>query len=258
MNSNLILDKNIKALSKVDEPLSVAMRELLTQNKPLRYTRKGENNFFDNLLKIPMYADADYEFKQRSEHFKAYEKYPVIFIFGFGNGRLIEHLLKNHKHKRVIVFDNELDPIFYTLYKFDFARDIRYERLILFFVPNLNPAQFATLFTYKDIDISLKTYNLTAESNYYEKYFSEQIKAVHKQLVEAVRFAFIRKGNDPMDSVHGIEHTMQNLPKMLSHPPFQAFLLSFLKALFAPFGLKALSLQRAFLNYHPQISPQSP
>lgn len=222
---NPTFNENIKALSKVDEPVAVAMQKLAALNKPLRYLRGNDDNLFDSVLQQNIYENEPLEFTQKSAYFRQnFPKHPVIFLFGFGNGKLIKFLLENPKHKRVIVFENELDPIFYTLYKYDLADELKNERFILFYVPNLNPAQFGTLFTYKDIDTSLKTYNLTAESAYYEQNFKAQIQSVNERLIEAIRFAFIRKGNDPMDSVFGIEHTMQNLPKMLSHAPFQSLL----------------------------------
>lgn len=222
---NKIFNENIKALSKVDEPVAVAMQKLAALNKPLRYLRGNDDNLFDSVLQQNIYENEPLEFTQKSAYFRQnFPKHPVIFLFGFGNGKLIKFLLENPKHKRVIVFENELDPIFYTLYKYDLADELKNERLILFYVPNLNPAQLTTLFTYKDIDTSLKLYNLNTESNYYDVNFKEQIQNLNKKLMEAVLFAFVRKGNDPKDSLIGVEHTMQNLPKMLSHAPFQSLL----------------------------------
>ncbi len=39
-----------------------------------------------------------------------------------------------------------------------------------------------------------------------------------------IRFIVLNKGNDPHDSLVGIKHTLDNLPKMLNHGIFQEFL----------------------------------
>lgn len=38
-----------------------------------------------------------------------------------------------------------------------------------------------------------------------------------------IRFIVLNKGNDPHDSLVGIKHTLDNLPKMLNHGIFQEF-----------------------------------
>lgn len=222
-----IFEKNVKALLSVDEPLSKAMIQLenMGLNAPLHFVKTDDGNLFDAMHKVRMYDDVAGELAEKKKFFdENYPKHPVLFLFGFGNGKLIEHLLKNPKHKRIIVFESELDPIFYALHDFECDKDIRKERLILFYAPNLNPAQLGTLFAYKDISDAVKTYNFTSTCEFYEKYHKETIQEVNQKLMENVQFAFIRKGNDPMDSIVGIEHTLEHLPQMLAHPSFRDLL----------------------------------
>lgn len=215
-----IFEKNVSALFKVDEPLSKAMSKLeaMGLDAPLHFVKTDEGNLFDAVHKELMYKDMG-EIEAKKRFFdENYPKHPVLFLFGFGNGELIEHLLKNPKHKRVVVFESELDTIFYALHEFEWAKDLRRERLIPFYVPKLNPAQFEALFTIKDITLALKTYNFISECEFYEAHYKETIMQINQKLMESVHFAFIRKGNDPQDSLVGIEHTLQHLPKMLTHP----------------------------------------
>ncbi len=219
-NSQLF-KKNVAALFKVDEPLAVAMRKLenMGLDAPLHLVQTNDDNLFDAARKERMYEDVTREFKEKRAYFdENYPKHPVIFIFGFGNGRLVEYLLGNLNHKRIIVFECELDPIFYALHRFDCSEALKKERLILFFMPNLMPSQLATLFGYKDIEKSVKTYNLTSDCAFYERHYEKELERLNYELMENVRFAFIRKGNDPRDSLIGIEHTLIHLPKMLTHP----------------------------------------
>lgn len=215
---NEILEKNIKALSRVDGPLSVAMRKIHALKMPLRFRKTNDNNIFDSALKINMYDNVALETKEKKQFFdENYPKHPVIFLYGFGNGKLLESLLQNANHKRIIIFESELELIFYALQSFDCSKDLRKERLIVFFVPNLNPGQLGTLFSYKDMSSYLKIYNFTSTCGYYDTYHKDIIANVNNKLIENVRFAFIRKGNDPMDSITGIEHILKHLPKILSH-----------------------------------------
>ena len=220
-----IFIKNVMELFKVDEPLAAAMGKIKQLNAPLRFVKGDDDNLFDFIRKEKMYENVGLEFDQKKAFFEQnYPKHPVIFLFGFGNGRLIEHLLKNKKHKRIIVFESELEPIFHTLHSFDCSEDFKSERLIPFYVPNLNPAQLGTLFTYKDIEKSVKTYNFTSECEFYEKNYKKDIEDVNLKLMENVRFAFMRKGNDPKDSLDGIERILYNVPKMLARPVFKELL----------------------------------
>ena len=222
-----LFKNNVNALQKVDEPLSKAMSQLESMglDAPLHFVKTDDGNLFDAIHKELMYKDLRREIDEKKNLFdENYPKHPVIFLFGFGNGALIEHLLKNSNHKRIIVFESELDTIFYALHEFEWDKDIRKERLIPFYVPNLNPAQLGTLFSYKDIGESVKTYNFTSSCEFYDTYHKETIQEVNQKLMENVQFAFIRKGNDPMDSIVGIEHTLQHLPQMLAHPSLRDLL----------------------------------
>ena len=218
-------EKNVATLFEVDEPLSNAMRQIKAINAPLRFVKTSDDNLYDSLRKISMYENVAAEFNEKKAYFdENFPKHPVLFLFGFGNGALIEYLLKNSRHTNIIVFECELEPIFHTLQRFDCSQDIKKERLIPFYVPNLNPAQLGTLFSYKSISESVKTYNFTSVANFYDKFYAEQMNEINLKLIENVRFAFIRKGNDPKDSLNGVERILYNVPKMLARPSLQTLL----------------------------------
>lgn len=219
--------KNTEALHKVDEPLAVAMSKLESMglNAPLHFVKTDDGNLFDATHKEYMYQSVEAEFNEKKAYFdENFPKHPVLFLFGFGNGKLIRHLLENSNHKRIIVFESELAPIFYTLHSFDCSEALKKERLIPFYVPNLNPAQLGTLFSYENIAESVKTYNFTSNCAFYERHYQADIEKVNAELIENVRFAFIRKGNDPKDSLDGIERILYNLPKMLARASLQKLL----------------------------------
>ena len=209
------LTKNIKALEFTQSGLIQAMKERLELNRALRFV-KDSDNILDALLKVRIYQNPNLEVEEKIKYFdENFPKHPVLFIFGLGNARLIHHLLKNAKHQRIIVFEPELELFYYAFESFDFSLDLKSERLILFYVPRVSLAQLGTLFTYEDIEQSVKTYNFTSSCEYYNTLYENLIENLNQSLMESVRFAFIRKGNDPQDSLIGIKHTLLHLPKML-------------------------------------------
>ena len=218
------LTKNIKALEFTQSGLTQAMKERLELNRALRFV-KDNDNILDALLKVRIYQNPNLEVEEKIKYFdENFPKHPVLFIFGLGNARLIHHLLKNIKHKRIIVFEPELELFYYAFESFDFSLDLKSERLILFYVPRVSLAQLGTLFTYEDIEQSVKTYNFTASCHFYEKYYRQDLERLHQNLLENAKFAFMRKGNDVEDALIGIQHTLKNLPKMLKRASLKELL----------------------------------
>ena len=206
---------NVKALLSEDKPLADAMTKMQSF-KNFNFIKTQDDNLLNSLSKTPLYQNPNLEVEEKIKYFdENFPKHPVLFIFGLGNARLIHHLLKNTKHKRIIVFEPELELFYYAFESFDFSLDLKSERLILFYVPRVSLAQLGTLFTYEDIEQSVKTYNFTSSCEYYNTLYENLIENLNQSLMESVRFAFIRKGNDPQDSLIGIKHTLLHLPKML-------------------------------------------
>ncbi|EAL1171117.1 motility associated factor glycosyltransferase family protein, partial [Campylobacter coli] len=153
-----------------------------------------------------------------------YNKYPVLFFYGFGNGMFYKTLCKNKQYKHIIIFEDNLEILTLAFHLFDFSEELKKEQLILFYTPNINTAQLTTLFTYEIIQKSVKIFNLFIHNDFYQQFYSTQIQNINTQLIEMIRFIVLNKGNDPHDSLVGIKHTLDNLPKMLNHGIFQEFL----------------------------------
>lgn len=218
MNENLI--KNTTALFRVDEPLAYALRSF---KQVFKYELMPNFNIKNKDLNEFIFSEN--EENEKLEYFKLnLKKHPVLFIYGAANGRVLNELLKNEKHKRIVVFECELELLYLAFCAFDFSKDIQSERLIFFYTPNLNAAQFNTLLNYEVIKTSLKAYNFSTASLFYEKHFEADLKNVNAKLIEAIKFAYYVKGNDPKDSLIGIENMLLNLKKQITHPVFKDFL----------------------------------
>ncbi|EAJ0826294.1 motility associated factor glycosyltransferase family protein [Campylobacter jejuni] len=221
MREELFL-KNTQALFEVDEILAYKLRSLKNITFKLIQNENGINFTKDEIL---LYQNPNQELLENLSLFQSeYAKYPVLFFYGFGNGMLYKSLCENKNHRHVIVFEDDLEILALAFYLFDFSAALKNEKLILFHTQTLNTPQLSTLFSYEIIQKSVKIFNLFIHSDFYQKFQNTQIQNTNTQLIEMIRFIVLNKGNDPHDSLVGIKHTLDNLPKMLNHGIFQEFL----------------------------------
>ncbi|WP_407712335.1 motility associated factor glycosyltransferase family protein [Campylobacter coli] len=221
MREELFL-KNTQALFEVDEFLACTLRSLKYLTFALIQDENGINFKKDDIF---LYENPNKELLENLTLFKTeYNKYPVLFFYGFGNGMFYKTLCKNKQHKHIIIFEDNLEILTLAFHLFDFSEELKKEQLILFYTPNINTAQLTTLFTYEIIQKSVKIFNLFIHNDFYQQFYSTQIQNINTQLIEMIRFIVLNKGNDPHDSLVGIKHTLDNLPKMLNHGIFQEFL----------------------------------
>ncbi|EKQ0670276.1 motility associated factor glycosyltransferase family protein [Campylobacter jejuni] len=221
MNKVLFL-KNTQALFEVDQILAYKLRALEKNDFKILQNENGMNFTKDD---VSLYKNPNQEFLENLTLFKnKYKKYPVLFFYGFGNGMFYKALCENKNHKYIIVFEDELEILALALHLFDFSKELKNEKLILFHTPNITTAQLTTLFMYEYIQKSVKIFNLFVHSDFYLKFYAHQIQELNKKLIENIRFIVLAKGNDPYDSIIGIKHMLNNLPKLLNHGIFQNFL----------------------------------
>ncbi|RTI66501.1 motility accessory factor [Campylobacter jejuni] len=221
MREELFL-KNTQALFEVDETLAYRLRSLKNITLKLIQNENGINFTKDEIL---LYQNPNQELLENLSLFQnEYAKYPVLFFYGFGNGMLYKGLCENKNHQHIVVFEDDLEILALTFHLFDFSEALKNEKLILFHTQTLNTAQLSTLFSYEIIQKSVKIFNLFIHSDFYQKFQSTQIQNTNTRLIEMIRFIVLNKGNDPHDSLVGIKHTLDNLPKMLNHGIFQEFL----------------------------------
>lgn len=212
--------KNTAALFKVDEPLAFHLRSL---ERTLKFELLPNFNIKSKELCQNLYEENE---EARTLEFlkNNFLKHPVLFLYGMANGYIVHELLKNKKHKRIIIFEKELELLYFALNNFDFSKALEEERLIIFYTPNLNTAQLSTLFNYEDIKTSLKAYNFTALADFYEKNYQDELQKINQELIQNIKFSYLIKGNDPKDSLIGIENMLLNLKDQLTHGVFKDFL----------------------------------
>ncbi|AXL34236.1 motility associated factor glycosyltransferase family protein [Campylobacter jejuni] len=222
MNKDLFL-KNTQALFEVDQILAYKLRSLEKIDFKILQNENGINFIKDD---IALYKNPNQEILENLTLFKSeYEKYPILFFYGFGNGMFYKALCENKNHKHIIVFEDELEILALAFHLFDFSKELKNEKLILFYTPEVTTTQLTTLFMYENIQKSIKIFNLHIYNNFYEKFYTQKIQTLNLKLIENIRCIVLSKGNDPYDSIIGIQQTLKNIPKLLSSDiVFQDFL----------------------------------
>ncbi|HED6757116.1 TPA: motility associated factor glycosyltransferase family protein [Campylobacter coli] len=221
MNKDLFL-KNTQALFEVDQILAYKLRSLEKIDFEILQNKYGINFIKDDIF---LYKNPNQELLENLTLFKTeYNKYPVLFFYGFGNGMLYKALCENKNHKHIIVFEDKLEILALAFHLLDFTKELKNEKLILFHTPDLSTAQLTTLFTYPNIQSVVKIYALHIHSDFYTKFYEQEIQNLNKEMIEIIRFMVLNRGNDPRDSLIGIKQTLDNTPKLLSHGVFQQFL----------------------------------
>ncbi|EAI0691064.1 DUF115 domain-containing protein, partial [Campylobacter coli] len=221
MNQDLFL-KNTQALFEVDQILAYKLRSLEKIDFEILQNENGINFTKDDIF---LYENPNQELLENLTLFKTeYNKYPVLFFYGFGNGMFYKALCENKNHKHIVIFEGKLEILALAFHLLDFTKELKNEKLILFHTPDLSTAQLTTLFTYPNIQNVVKIYALHIHSDFYTKFYEQEIQILNSKLIETIRYLALNKGNDPHDSIIGIKHTLNNIPKLLNHGTFQDFL----------------------------------
>ncbi|HBK6297065.1 TPA: motility associated factor glycosyltransferase family protein [Campylobacter jejuni] len=221
MNKDLFL-KNTQALFEVDQPLAYRLRSLEKIDFKILQNENGINFIKDD---IALYKNPNQELLENLTLFKSeYEKYPVLFFYGFGNGMFYKALCENKNHKHIIIFEDELEILALAFHLFDFTQELKTHKLIPFYTPSFTNLQLDILFSLKTFKTSVKIFKFFIHCDFYVQFFSTQIQNLKTKFTEFIYLTTLAYGNDPKDSLIGIKHTLNNLKHMLNHSVFQNFL----------------------------------
>lgn len=205
--------KNTQALFEVDQILAYELRKLTNTQR----FQLIDNKIFD--IDNQVFLDKNHSFD-----FDKFELYPVLFFYGFGDGEFFIELLKNQHLKHIVIFEEELEILYLAFHLNDFTSFLRKEKLILFFIPNINTAQLNVLFNYPNIKYSVKIFNFHFYNEFYTNFYIEKANTLVQKLLNIIKTMVLSRGNDPKDALIGIKHNIINLENIIMHTPFQFFL----------------------------------
>jgi len=220
-----IFQKNIQALAQKEPQLAANLFSIQTHKK-FEVIQQGNDiinlNIIDKEKNYPIYETQPLEeIKKKEEEFKKYQRYPALYFFGLGNGIFIKLLFANTSHKEIIVFEPNLEIIFIAFHIVDFSEEILNEKLKIILPQEMTYSKALNIFLNPETQLYIKTYQLHIYSNYYEKFFSNEIINLNKLLIRAIKQIINNYGNDTIDTLIGIEHSIKNLPEMLKNPYFK-------------------------------------
>jgi hypothetical protein len=221
-----IFEKNIKALFNQNPNLATELFGF--QNTKFEIFQQGDDpaniNLIDKEKKLPLYETKPLdEIESQKKIFdQKYLRYPVLFFYGIGNGILIKLLLDNPIRKKIVVIEPDTQILFIVLNLIDFSKEIEENRLILYKSAQFNYPEAIKIMTHPDIILFVKTYELQINTKYYEKLYKKDIIDINQLFTRAIKQAVINFGNDTIDTLIGIEHSIKNMPEMLKNPPIQS------------------------------------
>ena len=222
-----IFEKNIKALTKTNPTLAAKLFSIQT-NKDFEIVIQGEDkanlNLIDKQNFLPLYETQPLEeINKEYEKFKSkYIKYPILFFFGIGNGILIKMLLDNPIRKKIIIIEPNLEILFIVLNFIDFSKEIEEKKLLLFLVEDFKYPEAIDIVSDLEVILFVKTYELHINTPYYEKKYKNEILRINETFLRAIKQAIINYGNDTIDTLMGLEHSIKNFPEMLKRPYFKS------------------------------------
>ncbi len=225
MNSDIYY-KNLNALKTVNPTLFYKLSRL-SENTKYDVTISNKDpldiNIIERSTKTKMYFNPVEDTLKQISNFEDYLRYPFLAFYGFGNGVFLKAILQNEVHQKIVVIEPELEILFIALHFMDFSEAIQNERVVIFLEEDANYPAIRWFIGTNKFGQFLKTYQMHIMSPYYNKYQGNIIQ-INKIFIEAILHFIKSHGNDATDSLVGIDHFWQNIPRMLKNPSFHQLL----------------------------------
>lgn len=213
---------NLEALSKANPELFLKLSQI-QENKKFNVSVSKDDplgiNIYDIESKIWMFQDPIVDTQKLITNFENYCRYPLIVLFGFGNGVFLKAILANNTHEHIYIIEPEIEILFIALHAFDFSEDIKSCRLRIMLTEDFESTYFKGCIVTDKVGTYLKTYNMSIGCPYYAKYTDIMVK-INKIAINTILHFIKSHGNDATDSLIGIDHFLQNIPLMLKNYPF--------------------------------------
>ena len=215
-----IYSKNIAALESVNAELVTKLSQITTNEKYEVFAsgHYADANILDKETNLFMYEKRPIDEIEETyiELMKEYSLYKIMYIYGIGNGYLINMLTQNQFHNFIYVFEPELELLYIALNLTDISEDIASKRVILIHTQDFDSVSFRRIVEGLAI-VHLKAYDLRLNGVFYNSYIDD-IKKVNQDILKIFRYYLVSTGNDATDELLGLEHFVQNLPLMLKNP----------------------------------------
>lgn len=224
-----ILQKNLEVLQKKNAELVNVLINLDVNDLPYEIFIEQENLLTLNLIHKktfqPLYLKKPQLcIEKQIEELKIFEEYPYLYFFGMGNGCVIQQLLCNPKHKRLMVIEPDITILYVILHFIDFSDALQEDRLVLFASSQIHQTVIGPLLDTFARQRYAKLYTLQVMSSYYDDAYADEILKINRIFADALVHIMYSVGNDAKDSLIGLEHHCMNLNLMIRTSPVFEFI----------------------------------
>ncbi|AJD02754.1 motility accessory factor [Campylobacter lari CCUG 22395] len=216
-------NKNVGALESYNAILADKIEDVKTNERFEVFAGKSafDINIYDHELKQSLYDNPEKFFDEKyNEIYTKYERYPVLFFYGLGNGLLYKALLKNENHKSIVVFEPNIEILYIVFHLIDFSQELKDKRLYV--VENFHKQNLKKLLR-EELDVKnyLQNSELLLHSSFYKNNNYENLSLEIKNLCS---YLVNDQGNSPKSSLQGITQLLHNLPYQLANPSLKDLL----------------------------------
>ncbi|MCV3430797.1 motility accessory factor, partial [Campylobacter lari] len=177
-------NKNLGALESYNAILADKIEDVKTNERFEVFAGKNtfDTNIYDHKLKQSLYDNPEKFFDEKyNEIYTKYERYPVLFFYGLGNGLLYKALLQNENHKSIVVFEPNIEILYIVFHLIDFSQELKDKRLYV--VENFHKQKLKKLLR-EELDVKnyLQNSELLLHSGFYKNNNYENLSLEVKNL----------------------------------------------------------------------------
>lgn len=207
-----IYENNLIALSTVDKDLTDKLKSITTNEKYEVFVTDMEYlsdlNIVDNRDATAIDNSVD-DINNKLKEFEEFDNYYALYFFGIGSGIFYKKLLNNAVHKKIYIFEPEIELLYIVFNLIDFSKDIVAHRLIINISHEMNLTKIKEIID-DNTAIYLKKYNLDIYSNYYDKYL-EKVKELNSIILLFFKHVLQNKGNSLEDTLIGYKNSLNKM-----------------------------------------------
>ncbi|AJD05719.1 motility associated factor glycosyltransferase family protein [Campylobacter lari] len=221
-------NKNLGALESYNAILADKIEDVKTNERFEVFTGKSafDINIYDHELKQSLYDNPEKFFDEKyNEIYTKYERYPVLFFYGLGNGLLYKALLKNENHKSIVVFEPNIEILYIVFHLIDFSQELKDKRL---YVVDTNDFDMDDIINFLMGELFVRNYLYDSKILSLNSYYNQNkthIEKLEKKLNEKIMYVFNAQGSNRITTLsQDLKFSIKNTPKMLTKVSFKDFI----------------------------------
>lgn len=216
-----IYSKNLKALEENNPEFHKKLKEIETNEKyEVFLSKDGFANILDNKRQILFYDDPKQFVEKKLKELDQKREHPFLYLFGIGNGKTTESLLKNEKLTQLIVIEPDIELIYIALNLIDFSKDLKKNRLVILEYDKVKFGTIVKMLHVENARYYIRAFYLIVNEAYYEQVYGDQYKELFSLFVKAIEYVALTCGNDINDTFRGVIQHFKNLDVMVENPKF--------------------------------------